>query len=262
MVLTVTTPCVQSPITISLCLNLILSVYFSTRVPVPNNDKKRNFSCIWDLVPERSLNQPPYFFYEVRLGFLYVSLIYSFGHLIFVALRQDVAVVLQIFRCVCVLLQIRDQRWLCLNWEGFFILRQKQAYVWCRFLMMGCVFFWSLFIQKMVHYELSQWAEILVHFLIGGTFLTGYFWAKGWKFTWGGDVMDERRIPCIKYISLVVCLWYVMITAYVLATEAISTATGYIGGGVVFLCCYLVLRSTQGRESKFAENFAEHYSSV
>ena len=149
-------------------------------------------------VRQRSVHEPPFFFQEVRIGMLVVSILFNFSRLIYEATAKDISVILVAARLCLTTLQLVDHWWFCKNWESFFIEKKMRAYIWFRL-------FFTIFMFNMIYcvqktfppytddYRLKvdafQWAA-------GLQVIIWYLWGKHWNFKWG-DMSEERRIPAI-----------------------------------------------------------------
>ena len=147
---------------------------------------------------QRSTREPPFFFQEVRIGMLVVSILFNLGRLIYEATVQDVSVILVAARVCLTILQLVDHWWFCKNWESFFIEKKMRAYIWFRLFFAVCMFCMIYCVQKTVppYTNDSRWKVDAFQWIEGLQAMIWYLWGKRWDFKWG-DMSDERRIPAI-----------------------------------------------------------------
>ena len=189
--------CVVQSSTLLFAVSIVVAVYTGARAPSTRREK--NVSFIWRLVPHRDiLVQPPFFFNEVRLTLLSISLLYCVGRLIYEAVVGDVFVVLVVARLCATAYMLRDQWWLCRNWKPFFVEHTLRPWLWQRlFLALGAQFC-AVSLDVMTD---SDWAYFALHILSGVAVVVCYMWGKHWDWR-RNDLDDDRRIRAIAYLSL------------------------------------------------------------
>ena len=167
---------------------------------MPKKDSENSRSTNWMLCKwlnrPRSDQDPPFFFLEVRIGMLIVSMLFNLVHLIYEATVKDISVVLAASRLFLTIFQLIDHWWFCKNWESFFIEKKMQAYIWFRMFISVLMFGMLFTVQKTFppYANTARLKSDAVDWAAGLHVMIWYLWGKRWKFTWE-DMSDERRIP-------------------------------------------------------------------
>ena len=249
---------------LELAVNILLTMYLG--IQMPNSSLSKWIFCTCFDRP-RAATEPPFFFQEVRLGMLMVSILFNLGRLIYEATAKDISVILIAARLCLTTLQLVDQWWFCKNWEFFFVQKKMRAYIWFRLFVVVCMFSMLYCLletfppytndSRLVRLEIDafQWAA-------GLQVILWYLWGKRWSFKWG-DMNDERRIPAIVGAMFTSSLIYGLGVVYLLIntklsntqfgltsaiTAAITATVAYFLGGVAFRYLDIVTnRSTQAR---------------
>ena len=189
----------------------------------------------------RSAREPPFFFQEVRIGMLVVSILFNFGRLIYEATAQDISVVLVASRLCLTILQLADHWWFCKNWESFFIEKKMRAYIWFRLFVAVCMFSMIYCVQKTfppytnssrLKIDAFQWAA-------GLQVIVWYLWGKRWDFNWG-DMSDERRIPAYVGTMFTSSLIYGLSCVYLLFTTVVSFQAAMTAGITATIAYFLM----------------------
>jgi hypothetical protein len=213
MGLTATRPCVTQTSPVLFAVDVIVAAYTAARAPAKRSDQ--NVSFIWRMVPYRDiLEQPPFFFKEVRLTILGTSLLYCVGRLIYEAVRGDVFVVLVAVRLCATAYQLLDQWWLCTNWKPFFVEHKLRALLWVRIFAAFAV---NRFVYLLVVMNGFRWPSYVPEMLSGVATFLCFMWGKHWD--WRRDDMDDDRrllapsvngfVGAVIFLPLVVYDWVV-----------------------------------------------------
>ena len=175
----------------------------------------------------RSAKEPPFFFKEVRLGMLTLSILYNIARLVYELTIMDISVILVATRLLLTTLQLVDQWWFCKNWESFFLEKKMRAWIWFRLFI--AVSMWSLLFCLQTTFNTSYAMMGNDTFLWAGGLQTmlWYYWGKHWKFQWG-DMSDERRIPAFVGTLITSSFLYAGLAVFVRESDqqqsAITTA--------------------------------------
>jgi hypothetical protein len=213
MGLTATRPCVTQTSPVLFAVDVIVAAFTAARAPAKRSDQ--NVSFIWRMVPYRDiLEQPPFFFKEVRLTILGTSLLYCVGRLIYEAVRGDVFVVLVAVRLCATAYQLLDQWWLCTNWKPFFVEHKLRALLWVRIFAAFAV---NRFVYLLVVMNGFRWPSYVPEMLSGVATFLCFMWGKHWD--WRRDDMDDDRrllspsvngfVGAVIFLPLVVYDWVV-----------------------------------------------------
>ena len=211
---------------------------------MPNSGSSNWILSKW-FVRQRSARDPPFFFREVRIGMLVVSMLFNLGRLMYEAIVKDVSVILVAARLCLTAVQLVDHWWFCKNWESFFIEKKMRAYIWFRLFVAVCMLSMTYCVLrtfppytndsrlKQLKIDAFQWAAGLQVFV-------WYLWGKRWDFNWG-DMSDERRIPAIVGSMFTSSLIYGMSCVYNLfamvlfgMTPGITATVAYFLTGLAF----------------------------
>ena len=189
----------------------------------------------------RSANEPPFFFQEVRIGMLMVSILFNLGRLIYEATMKDISVILVAARLFLTTLQLFDHLWFCKNWESFFVQKKMRAYMWFRFFAAVCMFSMIYCVLKTfppytnssrLKIDAFQWSA-------GLQVIVWYYWGKRWNFQWG-DMSDERRIPAIVGFMFTTSLIYGLQCMYLLGTTTKSFQSAMTSGITATVAYFLM----------------------
>ena len=111
--LEVTYSCISKSSYVTLGVNVLITIYFGML--------KGHFLIFKCFDRPRSAKEPPFFFKEVRLGMLTLSILYNIARLVYELTIMDISVILVATRLLLTTLQLVDQWWFCKNWESFFL---------------------------------------------------------------------------------------------------------------------------------------------
>jgi len=192
----------------------------------------------------RDANDPPFFFREVRIGNLIVSILFNLSRLIYEATIHDISVILVASRLFLTTLQLVDHWWFCKNWYSFFIEKKMRAYMWFRF-------FVTLMMYSMIYCVQTTFppyrGPVLIsaglQWLSGLQVMVWYYWGKEWDFRWG-DMTDDRRIRAVVGTMFTIALIYVILGIYLFVasnlpllnamTPSITAVVAYFLMGLAF----------------------------
>ena len=228
---------------------------------MPRKDTPNITSSNWMLSKcldrPRSANDPPFFFQEVRLGILAMSILFNLVRLIYEVIVKDVSAILVAARLFLTICQLIDHWWFCKNWEPFFIEKKMRAYMWFRF-------FLTIFLFSMIYcvqttfppYRESILVDDAFQWIAGLQVMVWYYWGKQWNFQWG-DMSDERRIRAIVGTMFTTALIYAVLSVYMFVSStlplesampvtSITATISYILMGIAFRYLDIITnRSTQ-----------------
>ena len=175
---------------------------------------------------QRSTREPPFFFREVRIGMLVVSMLFNLGRLIYEATVKDVSVVLVAARLCLTIVQLVDHWWFCKNWESFFIEKKMRAYIWFRLFFTAFLFSMIYCVQKLFppYTNIPRLVTVAFQWTAGLQVMIWYLWGRQWSFNWG-DMSDERRIPAIVGAMFTTSLLYFIDCIYLKFTSTPSPQT-------------------------------------
>ena len=175
---------------------------------------------------QRSTREPPFFFREVRIGMLVVSMLFNLGRLIYEATVKDVSVVLVAARLCLTIVQLVDHWWFCKNWESFFIEKKMRAYIWFRLFFTAFLIAMLYCVQKTFppYTNYSRLMIVAFQWTTGVQVMIWYLWGRRWNFKWG-DMSDERRIPAIVGAMFTTSLLYFIDCIYLKFTSTPSPQT-------------------------------------
>ena len=222
--LNVTYSCVSKSSYVTLGMNILITIYFGILMPKkghqdqPNSGRSLNslfFKCI---DRPRSDEEAPFFFQEVRLGMLLLSILYNIARLVYELTVMDISVLLVAARLLLTSLQLLDQWWFCKNWASFFLEKQMRAYIWFRLFI--AVSMWSILFTVETTFTTSYIILSNDAFLwtSGIQAMIWYFWGKRWNFKWG-DMCDERRIPAFVGTLMTTSLIYAGLCVFIRLQE-------------------------------------------
>ena len=189
----------------------------------------------------REAHEPPFFFREVRIGMLMLSILFNLSRLIYEATLHDISSILVASRLILTTLQLVDHCWFCKNWEAFFIEKKMRAYMWFRFFltvlmysMLYCVQTTFPSSQEVVYIaDAFQWAA-------GLQVMLWYYWGKHWKFAWG-DMNDDRRIRAIVGTMFTTALIYAILSIYLLLTSKLPLQSAVPVSSVTATLAYILM---------------------
>ena len=166
----------------------------------------------------RATNAPPFFFQEIRIGMLVLSMLFNLVRLIYEARINDISVILVAARLFLTALQLVDQWWFCKNWESFFIEKKMRAYMWFRFFLTVCMFsmLWCLQTTFPPYPEAILIDDAFL-WISGLQAMVWYYWGKYWNFSWG-DMSDDRRIRAIIGTMFTTSIIYAILSVYIFFT--------------------------------------------
>ena len=144
----------------------------------------------------RTAKEPPFFFREVRIVFLTMSILYNLTRLIFELTVMDVSVLLVATRLLLTTLQLVDHWWFCKNWESFFIEKKMRAYIWFRFFVAMSIWSMLFCVQTTFSPSITNLTNDTFLWVSGVQVMIWYLWGKKWSLKWG-DMCDERRMPAV-----------------------------------------------------------------
>ena len=258
--LNLTYSCVTKTSYVALAINILLNIYLGIQMPNSRSSKWLNWLLCGCYNQQRSAHEPPFFFQEVRIGILVVSILFNLGRLIYEATVQDISVILVAARLCLTTVQLVDQWWFCKNWESFFIEKKMRAYIWFRLFVAVCMFGMIYCVLKTFPPYTSESRLIQLDidaflWTAGLQVMIWYLWGKRWDFNWG-DMNDERRIPAIVGAMFTSSLIYGMGCVYrayrklAIAqfgmTAAITATVAYFLLGLAFRYLNIVtIRSSQ-----------------
>ena len=238
--------CVTKTSYIALAVNVLLTIYLGIQMP---NSRSMNWILSKCFDRPRSASDPPFFFREVRIGMLVVSMLFNLGRLIYEATVKDISVILVTARLCFTMLQLVDHWWFCKNWESFFIEKKMRAYIWFRLFVAVCMLSMTYCVLrtfppytndsrlKQLKIDAFQWAAGLQVFV-------WYLWGKRWDFNWG-DMSDERRVPAYVGALLTSSLIYALMCIYLKFTTVVSfqaAMTAGITGTIAYFLLAIALR--------------------
>ena len=182
----------------------------------------------------RTANEPPFFFQEVRLGMLMLSILYNIARLVYELTVMDISVLLVAARLLLTSLQLLDQWWFCKNWASFFLEKQMRAYIWFRLFI--AVSMWSILFTVQTTFSPSYTNLTNDAFLwaAGIQTMIWYFWGKRWNFRWG-DMCDERRIPAFVGTMFTSSLLSAGLCVYIRQSQLSSIITALTATMAYFL---------------------------
>ena len=190
--------CVVQSSTLLFAVDAVFAIYMGSRTPPPKHSDAW-LSFIWRLVPYRHiLEEPPFFFKEVRLSMLTFSLLYGVGRLMYEAIIGDVFVVLVAARLCVTAYMLRDQWWLCRNWKTFFMEHTLRPWLWQRaFIATG----WTYLAFSLNAINDFEWVKCASFIVVGLLFGVWYMWGKRWDWH-RNDMDDDRRVRAVAYVSV------------------------------------------------------------
>ena len=179
MPLSFTYACVTKTSYVGLALNLLLTIYVGIQMPDGILSRWMSCQCVWKGSLKRPPNQPPFFFKEVRLGMLVVSILFNIGRLIYEASMGDVSVILVGARLFGTSLQLIDHWWFCKHWESFFLQMKRRGYIWLR-LFISVMLFGTLYCVQITFPPYREGILIIDAFqwTAGLQSMIWYFWGK------------------------------------------------------------------------------------
>ena len=192
----------------------------------------------------RAPKEVPFYFQEVRIGMLVVSIIFNLIRLIYEAIKSDISVILVAARLLFTIFQLADQWWFCKNWEAFFIQKKMRAYIWFRLFVTICMLSMLFCVQKTfppynnnnperLELDSFQWAS-------GLQTMMWYYWGKRWKFAWG-DVNDDRRIRAVAGTMILSSLIYGFSDVYIQVGTSITSFHAAITAGATASIAFFLL---------------------
>ena len=233
MTLNIAYACSAKTSYLALALNILLTIYLG--IQMPKNDGTSNWLLCTCFDRQRSAREPPFFFQEVRIGMLLVSILFNLGRLMYEAIVKDISVILVTARLFLTMLQLVDHWWFCKNWESFFIEKKMRAYIWFRLFVAVCMFSTIYCVQTTFSpYRGSVWIEDGCQWIAGIQAIVWYLWGKRWDFKWG-DMSDERRIPAIVGTVFTTSLIYGLLSAYLLGSHAPRKPVTSITASIAYL---------------------------
>ena len=239
--LNVTYSCVTKSSYITLGVNILITIYFGILMPKKGHQEHPNCCKSWNSMllfkcidRPRTANEPPFFFQEVRLGMLMLSILYNIARLVYELTVMDISVLLVAARLLLTSLQLLDQWWFCKNWASFFLEKQMRAYIWFRLFI--AVSMWSILFTVQTTFSPSYTNLTNDAFLwtSGIQAMIWYFWGKRWNFRWG-DMCDERRIPAFVGTLMTTSLLFAGLCVYIRQSQLSSIITALTATIAYFL---------------------------
>ena len=239
--LNLTYSCVMKSNYISLAINMCLTIFIGIQMPKSWFSKYVLCEC---LDRPRAPKEVPFYFQEVRIGMLRVSIIFNLSRLIYEAIKSDISVILVAARLLFTILQLADQWWFCKNWEAFFIQKKMRAYIWFRLFVTICMLSMLFCVQKTfppynnnnperLELDSFQWAS-------GLQTMMWYYWGKRWKFAWG-DMNDDRRIRAVAGTMILSSLIYGFSDVYIQVGTSITSFHAAITAGATASIAFFLL---------------------
>ena len=217
-----------------------------------------------DKLDDNVRKKAPFFFKEVRLGQLVFAGLYNLGRFIYKATLLDPSseitstmIVIAVRICVTVVV-FMEHRWLCRNWEEFYVQRGKKAYLWFRFFLVACLIHIATGLRQMS--VTDDGVEMMFSFVSGLNMLYWYFW--GMKFQWReGDMTDTRRLIAARNAMSSVTVIYLIYSVYDIVIYNVESALTPLVVMVGHFTLSLVLFKVANRESSNRNGFWHTYKS-
>ena len=185
-------------------LTVVVSIVLGARMPSKKSEPSSKSWCLYLVPPDRDDSQVPFFFYEVRIATLVVSLLFTFCRLVYVAIVADVSVISVAVRLVFTVLQIVYHLHLCRNWQRDFLTGDIAPVLSFRFYYSWCLFFWVWSLEVIFD---GQWVHMSVRFVIGLALLIMYYWVRHFTFFPLVVAADEtRRYRALRNISAIIAV--------------------------------------------------------
>ena len=208
--------CIASASMLGMFLNIIITTIIAIARPI----KK---------ITDNERKKPLFFFKEMRLGQLVFAGLFNIGRLIYEAALNNPSsaitstMVVITVRIIVTVVVFMEHRWLCNNWEKFYIEREQATLIWFIFFSVTCLIHIATGIRQLS--LTHDGIEMMFSFVGGVNMLVWYYWGKKWKFQWG-DMTDIRRLVALRNAMGMVTILYLIYSLYdIFMYDVISALT-------------------------------------